>query len=90
MKRLYGVAHEDLAQAAELLRGGGIVALPTETVYGLACLALDTNAVAKVFAAKNRPPGDPLIVHVNDLSEAREVAFLPEAGPGVVALARPF
>lgn len=76
MKRLYGVADEDLAQAAELLRAGGIVSLPTETVYGLACLALDTNAVAKVFAAKNRPPGDPLIVHVNDLSEAREVALV--------------
>ena len=78
LKRLYGVGREDLAQAAELLRKGEIVALPTETVYGLACLALDANVVSKVFAVKNRPQSDPLIVHVNDLSEAREVALVNE------------
>ncbi len=87
MKKLYGVSREDLAKAAELLRSGEIVALPTETVYGLACLALDANAVAKVFAEKNRPSNDPLIVHVNDLSEAREVALLDERA---VSLAEAF
>jgi L-threonylcarbamoyladenylate synthase len=51
-------------EAAGLLRAGGIVALPTETVYGLACDALNAQAAAAVFAAKERPSFDPLIVHV--------------------------
>jgi len=51
-------------EAAALLRKGGVVALPTETVYGLACNALDADAAAAVFAAKERPSFDPLIVHV--------------------------
>lgn len=53
-------------EAADLLRHGGLAALPTETVYGLACDALDAQAAAKVFAAKERPAFDPLIVHVAD------------------------
>lgn len=55
-------------EAAELLRHGGVVAVPTETVYGLACDALNADAAAKVFAAKERPSFDPLIVHVADAS----------------------
>ena len=51
-------------EAARLLRAGEVVALPTETVYGLACDALNADAAAKVFAAKERPSFDPLIVHV--------------------------
>src|ERR1700735_388389 len=51
-------------RAAVLLRAGEIVALPTETVYGLAANALDSRAVARIFAAKGRPPGNPIIVHV--------------------------
>ena len=51
-------------EAAALLRSGEIVALPTETVYGLACDALNAGAAAKVFSAKERPSFDPLIVHV--------------------------
>lgn len=53
-------------EAAETLRRGGIVAVPTETVYGLACDALNADAAGKVFAAKERPAFDPLIVHVAD------------------------
>ena len=53
-------------ESAEFLRRGEIVALPTETVYGLACDALNADAAAKVFAAKERPSFDPLIVHVAD------------------------
>jgi L-threonylcarbamoyladenylate synthase len=53
-------------EAAQLLRTGEVVALPTETVYGLACDALNAEAAAKVFAAKERPSFDPLIVHVAD------------------------
>lgn len=54
----------DITHAAQLLRDGGLVAIPTETVYGLAAHALDPLAVARVFAAKARPKFDPLIVHV--------------------------
>ena len=59
-------AVEALARAAEILRGGGLVALPTETVYGLGANALDATAVARIFAAKDRPAWDPLIVHIAD------------------------
>src|SRR5262245_5038735 len=53
-----------IARAAECLRTGGLVAFPTETVYGLGAHALDRRAVQRVFAAKERPANDPLIVHV--------------------------
>ncbi len=53
-----------IGQAAEILRAGGLVALPTETVYGLGANALDAQAVAKIFAAKQRPAWDPVIVHI--------------------------
>lgn len=59
----------DIAAAAETLRRGGLVAIPTETVYGLGANALDVAAVAGVFEAKGRPRFDPLIVHVADLSQ---------------------
>jgi L-threonylcarbamoyladenylate synthase len=57
-------AQETLGQAAAILRGGGLVAFPTETVYGLGANALDQDAVARIFAAKERPSWDPVIVHV--------------------------
>lgn len=56
-----------IEQAAEVLRNGGLVGIPTETVYGLAANAIDANAVAKIFEAKQRPSFDPLIVHFNSL-----------------------
>lgn len=65
---------EGLARAAELLRAGEIVAVPTETVYGLAADALNPAALAKVFAAKGRPLIDPLIVHVADAADLARVA----------------
>ena len=68
----------DLARAAELLRTGHCVALPTETVYGLAADALDPVALAQVFAIKGRPLLDPLIVHVLDQAALSEVA-VPDA-----------
>jgi len=58
---------ENLDPAAEILRGGGTVAFPTETVYGLGANALDADAVEKIFAAKQRPHWDPLIVHISSL-----------------------
>ncbi len=57
-------AQRAMAQAAEILRAGGLVALPTETVYGLGANALDPAAVARIFAAKQRPAWDPVIVHI--------------------------
>ena len=71
------ITPERLAQAVELLRRGGVVALPTETVYGLAANAEDELAVRRVFAIKGRPATHPLIVHLPDASAlpqwAREV-----------------
>lgn len=67
-------------RAAELLRRGEVVALPTETVYGLAAHALDPDAVAKIYAIKGRPAHNPIIVHVADLEMARRcVSAWPES-----------
>ena len=63
-----------------MLRRGGLCAIPTETVYGLAALAHDADAVARVFEAKGRPSDNPLIVHLSDAAEARAVARVTEAG----------
>lgn len=60
-----------VGRAAELLRAGKVVALPTETVYGLAANALDAEAVAKIFQIKGRPASNPVIVHVASLEMAR-------------------
>ena len=57
---------ESIRLAAEIIRAGGLVAFPTETVYGLGCDALNPEAVARVFEAKQRPRFDPLIVHIAD------------------------
>ncbi len=69
-----------IAEAARLIMAGEIVAMPTETVYGLAADATDADAVAKIYAAKGRPSFNPLIVHVRDLAEAETLAvFSAEA-----------
>src|SRR6185312_10696818 len=61
-------------EAARLIREGRLVAIPTETVYGLAANALDAVAVRRIFAAKGRPSFNPLIVHVSGIDEARTLA----------------
>lgn len=69
-----------LDQAAQILRAGGLVALPTETVYGLGANALDAGAVERIFAAKERPKWDPIIVHVSSLEMARKlVSAIPDS-----------
>jgi len=68
-----------MARAVALLRAGGTVAFPTETVYGLGANALDPAAVAKIFAAKDRPGWDPLIVHVEGHEMLARVVALPPA-----------
>ena len=70
---------EAIRHAAEALARGDIVAFPTETVYGLGANALDARAVAKVFAAKERPRFNPLIVHVPSLAEAARYAVVNDA-----------
>jgi L-threonylcarbamoyladenylate synthase len=74
----------DLARAAELLRAGGTVAFPTETVYGLGANALDAVAVAKIFLAKQRPAWDPMIVHVEGREMLERVAAVPAGDEGRV------
>jgi L-threonylcarbamoyladenylate synthase len=63
-----------IAQAAELLRGGRLVAFPTETVYGLGANALNVSAVARIYAAKGRPKYNPIIVHLAEISQLPAVA----------------
>ncbi len=71
---------ETLRRAADLIRCGGLVAFPTETVYGLGANALDAAAVARIFAAKGRPRQSPLIVHVDSIAMARAlVTAWPDA-----------
>ena len=72
--RLHADQPGDLQHAAEILRRGGLVAFPTETVYGLGASALSPAAVARIFAAKQRPAWDPLIVHIGDLEQLEGLA----------------
>ena len=65
------IDQEKLAQAADILKNGGTVAFPTETVYGLGANALDQGAVAKIFQAKGRPSDNPLIVHIADFDDIK-------------------
>ena len=87
MTRLAEASPAAIADAAACLRAGGLVAMPTETVYGLAADATSDAAVAAIYAAKERPAINPLIAHVLDIDAAREHAIL---GPEAETLARAF
>ncbi len=78
-----------IARAAEILRSGGIVAVPTETVYGLAARADSDAAVAKIYAAKGRPSFNPLIVHVGSIEQAKALAHFSDMAERVAAAAWP-
>ena len=65
---------EPLRRAGAILRAGGLVAFPTETVYGLGANALDPAAVAGIYAAKGRPATNPLIVHILTLADAEKLS----------------
>ncbi|MDR0854091.1 MAG: threonylcarbamoyl-AMP synthase [Clostridiales Family XIII bacterium] len=81
-------AMEKISHAASVLRRGGLVAFPTETVYGLGANALDEKAVAKVYEAKGRPSDNPMIVHI---SRASDIGMLtPTLSPAIVKLADNF
>ncbi len=72
---------EELLEAAEILRSGGLVAIPTETVYGLGANALDESASKKIYEAKGRPSDNPLIAHISCMEELSAlVKEIPEAG----------
>lgn len=72
--------------AGEILRNGGIVAIPTETVYGLAANALDEEAVLKIFEAKGRPQDNPLIVHISDFNKLYDlVKYVPDTAKALAA-----
>jgi L-threonylcarbamoyladenylate synthase len=77
-----------IKRAAEVLQHGGLVAFPTETVYGLGAHALDAAAVRKIFAAKERPEWDPFIVHVTDIAMAQ--TLVTSAPPVFNELAKKF
>ena len=78
-----------IARAVACLRAGQIVAIPTETVYGLAADATQPQAVAAIYAAKGRPSFNPLIVHVSGLSMARALVEVSPTALDLVARARP-
>ncbi len=91
-------AAEPIQLASRTIRAGGLVAFPTETVYGLGANALDAAAVAKIFAAKGRPSNDPLIAHIADIDQlpaiARDIpaeayAFAQRFWPGPLTLVLP-
>ena len=71
--RIHSGTTRNLTRLARLLRAGALVAVPTETVYGLAANALDARACREIFRAKRRPLGDPLIVHIHTLAQLEEV-----------------
>lgn len=70
--QLLSTTEQDLERAAELIRSGGLVAIPTETVYGLGANGLNPEAVKKIFEAKGRPQDNPLILHIHDASQLRD------------------
>jgi L-threonylcarbamoyladenylate synthase len=72
--RIHAGTARNLARLARRLRTGEIVAVPTETVYGLAANALDARACRRIFAAKGRPSTDPLIVHIHSIAQLAEIA----------------
>lgn len=83
------ISENELSEAAECLRNGGLVAFPTETVYGLGANALNPIAVAGIFNAKKRPNFDPLIVHISDLNQI-DALFAHPINEAVYKLAEQF
>lgn len=89
--RLNGNRRQDIEQAAALLRSGGLVAFPTETVYGLGASAFSIGAVQRIFQAKNRPTWDPLIVHLPSADRLEDVTLMaPETRLRIGQLAESF
>ena len=88
----------EIKEAVKIIKGGGLVAFPTETVYGLGADAFNPRAVARIFEVKNRPRFDPIIVHIADFSETerlwsyvdkRAEKLMKEFWPGPLTLVLP-
>lgn len=82
------LSEKEIIEAAKIIKNGGLVAFPTETVYGLGADALNPHAVAKIFEAKERPSFDPLIVHIADIDNLNVLA--QEINENVYKLAEKF
>lgn len=82
------LTEKDIKQAAEIIKSGGLVAFPTETVYGLGANALNPEAVAKVYEAKGRPSDNPMIVHIARASDIGQLT--PKLSPDIVTLIENF
>ena len=83
--------HEEkwIEEAGQILKDGGLVAFPTETVYGLGANALDEEAAAKIYSAKGRPSDNPLIVHIADFSDLEKIVEeVPEEAKKLLAEAQ--
>ena len=87
MSNIFKSSEENICRASEVIRAGGLVAFPTETVYGLGANVYDAKAVANIFAAKQRPHFDPLISHIAEVDFLKEYAATDER---VFALAKHF
>ena len=72
------INNEKIKECGAILRNGGLVAFPTETVYGLGALATDADAAKKIYAAKGRPSDNPLIIHIADPADAERYAYTCE------------
>lgn len=88
--QLFTNTPENIIKTAEILKKGGLAAIPTETVYGLAADALNGEAVAKIFAAKGRPMDNPLIVHVAEFEDIERFALVREIPKAAKKLAKVF
>lgn len=88
--QLFTNTPENIIKTAEILKNGGLAAIPTETVYGLAADALNGAAVAKIFAAKGRPMDNPLIVHVAEFEDIERFALVREIPEAAKKLAKVF
>ncbi|MDD6225478.1 MAG: L-threonylcarbamoyladenylate synthase [bacterium] len=81
---------EDIKKAAEIIKNGGLVGMPTETVYGLGANALNPKAVLDIFKAKGRPADNPLIVHISDVSQIEKFSLAEEIPENAIILAKKF
>ena len=85
MAHRLGTSSSDIVAAVDYLRSGGVVGVPTETVYGLAALAFNTDAVSEIYRLKGRPANNPLILHIHHQDQIGQIATaVPDALPQVL------
>ena len=85
MAHRLGTSSSDIVAAVDYLRSGGVVGVPTETVYGLAALAFNVEAVSKIFRLKGRPASNPLILHIHHQDQIEQIAStIPKSLPRIV------